>query len=146
MKHTILLVLAVCSTAFADPVKLTNAEASRLFQALRSTRAGLNPVNTTRAAVNINILRPYAENFEQQLEAINAKGRTLQTNDPALAQKSTALTEEARKLSKDAFTVELRPLAITEDDAQIRDAAIPPDALAEFIRFLAPNPQPEKKK
>lgn len=134
------------ATAFCESVKLTNGEATRLFAALRATQHGLTPVNTTRAAVNINALRPYVEAYETTQRATATKMEAIPENDPERTIKIARGQADLLAVSKDVVTVDLRPVVITEDDAQIRDAKIPPDALAEFLRFLQPQPAAQEKK
>ncbi len=137
---TLLLLCAFAAIANATPVTLSNAEASRLFVALRTTQAGLSAANTRNAALNINVLRPYIEALEAGQQVIQSKAVKL-AKDPDVEAKTAALREEAAALAKQQVKVDLVPFAITDDE--LRDAKVPPDTLAEFLRFLA-APPPKK--
>jgi hypothetical protein len=143
MKKILILISAValCVAARADSVAVTNAEAMRLFVAMRSTQAGLSAVHATRLAQNINVLRGYVEAFEAKQSQLAVEASKLPNNAEG-ATAAAKINAEARALAVDKFSVELRTVALTDDE--IAAAKVPPDALAEFLRFLAPA-EPKKK-
>lgn len=139
-----IVLLAVVSTAFAEPVTLSNAEATRLFAALRTTQAGTTALNTRNGALNINVLRPVVEAYELGQGVIARKGSAIAPNDPERIHKLDALTEEAQHLAKASNTVNLTLFALSDDE--VRDAKVPMDSLSEFLHFLTPPAAPPPKK
>lgn len=132
---TILLFISAALFAKAEPVTLTNAEASRLFIALRTTQSGLSPANTRNVALNINRLRPFVEAFEAGQRVVQERASKL-TKDPDIETKSIALRDEAQALSKASLTVDVALFILSDDE--VRDAKVAADSLAEFLRFLSP--------
>lgn len=125
---------AALNPASSNSVQFSNADASRLFIALRTTQAGLSALNTRNAALNINALRPVVEAYEAGQQVLRVKLTKL-PKDQNTEAKAAAIAQELLDLSKvPAPSVALVPLNLS--DEEIKDAKIPPDALAEIIRFL----------
>lgn len=133
---TILVLLAVISTAFADPVTLTNGDAARLMVALRTIQPGLPPAKTRAAAQNINALRPYVEILEAVQTNAGHQGALLRQDAGNLA-KVVELDKAVQKEVATKITVNLVPFEVTDDE--IDKAKIAPDPLAELLRFLEPK-------
>ena len=131
-----LLALAALAPLRADPVALTNQEASRLFAACRSAPAGLTATSAVKIAQNINLLRPYVESYATKRDELASKAQSLAAN-PAAAPEVSRLVAEIKALDADKYTVELRTLTLSDSEIEGRIAA---DALAEFLRFLVPAP------
>jgi hypothetical protein len=142
MKRTLRL-LALIALALAplcaEPVALTNQEASRLFAACRTAPAGLTAPSAVKLATNINVLRPFVEAYGQKRDELVGKVQALAAN-PASAPEVARLVAEIKALDADRFTAELRLVTLT--DAEI-EGKISSDALAEFLRFLAPPAAPK---
>lgn len=136
MKSIALLFLLTVGIAFAEPVTLTNAEAARLFSALRSTQSGTTPINTRNGALDINTLRPVVEAYEAGQQVIAAKAAKLSPKDADHEAKVAALNVEALALTKATNTVNLTLFALSDDE--IRDAKVPMDSLSELLRWLTP--------
>lgn len=141
LKSAILFAACLFAAAVrAEPVTLSNAEAARLFGAMRSTAAGVSALNTRNGAMAINILRPVVESYEAGQRVIIAKELKIADNDPARGEKRLKIAEEADALAKATNKVDLILFSLTDDE--IKDAKIPMDSLAEMIRWLSP---PAKK-
>lgn len=139
----IALAFAICASAFAADVALTNADAARLFVALRSAQPGLSAANTRNAALNINTLRPFIEAYDAGQQVLQRKAAAI-VKDVDRDAKLTALTDETMALARQPIKAALVPIAVS--DEEIKEAKIAPDSLAEFMRFLAVEPKaPEKK-
>jgi len=137
MKKIALLLLLAVTPLFGEPVAVTNAEATRLFGALRSTQSGLTPLNTRNGALNINALRPVVEAYESGQQVVAAKAAKIAANDPAREEKIAALNVEVLALTKAPNTVNLMLFSLS--DEEIKDAKVTMDSLAEFFRFLTPS-------
>lgn len=140
----LLLVTVGCVAARAESANLTNADAARLFAALRSTQSGTTALNTRNGALNINVLRPVVEAYEMGQSVIARKGNAIAANDPDRLHKIDSLNAEALALTKAPNAVNLT--LFTLSDEEIRDAKVPMDSLAEFLRFLTPTSTPPAKK
>lgn len=138
MKRFLLLASLVAVAAFGEPVTVTNAEAARLFAALRSTQAGTTPLNTRNGALDINALRPVVEAYEAGQQVVAAKAGKIHEKDVDRAAKLDALNAEALALTKAPNTVNLTLFTLSDDE--IKDAKVPMDSFAEFLRFLTPTP------
>lgn len=121
----------------AEKVTMTNAEASRLLVALRTTTAGTTAANTRNGALAVNALRPFVEAYEAGQRSIAVRAGKIAETDPAKPEKIAALQLEADKLNAQTVTVDVPLFSLSDDE--IRDAKVPMDALAEMLRHLSPK-------
>ena len=131
----LLALLASRSALLADPVKLSRADASDLFVALSTIGEGMLPANTIAAADNVNALRPHVESFDKGKIAYQRAVRALaksKADDVDL--QADRLTAELEAKAAELVTVDLAPLALT--DEEITAAKIKPANLAVIRRWL----------
>lgn len=124
----------------ADPVRITNVEAQRLFYALRAIQPGVEPANIRVAALNLNSLRPYVEAYEAANQAFDVKTAKLQTDkSPDVLDKAVKISEDRKTLQNESVvkngTIDLLPMSLSDDE--IKNGKISPESYADIAHFLS---------
>lgn len=142
MKKLLLTFLTLVSTAFCEPVKIKNSEAAELLTALGQIAPGMSAQNTTRAARNMNALRPVVDAWAKGDEAARARLKIIPGQTKSDSPEGVAYAAEQKKNAADETTVELTRFSVS--DEEINAAKIGPAVLSVLLLYIEPNPVTKK--
>lgn len=134
--RAILLFLAVLpALAFAEPIKISRAEAYKLRVALEAIAPGLTPANTIVAADDLNALQSVADGVERASLKMQRENMTT-VEGPDRAARLVKIVEDFDAKSDEVVEIDLSPIEISRDE--IKEAKIAPKVLAPILRWLRP--------